>query len=81
MGRNRRISRNDLFFKYPSQENEQTGDRSLKAAINTFKAHFIEKVLEENNWNQTETARVLDIQRTYLSRLIKELAINSKEQR
>ncbi|MDR0601891.1 MAG: sigma 54-interacting transcriptional regulator, partial [Treponema sp.] len=79
IGKNKRISREDLFFKYPSHTVEQEGDRSLKTAINTFKAHFIRKVLEENNWNQTETARVLDIQRTYLSRLIKELDINSRE--
>ena len=38
------------------------------------------KALEDNRWNQTETAKVLDIQRTYLSRLIKELDItNPKE--
>jgi Nif-specific regulatory protein len=50
-------------------------DRNLKTAINTFKANFIRNVLEENNWNQTETSRALEIQRTYLSRLIKELKI------
>jgi Nif-specific regulatory protein len=54
----------------------ETGeDRNLKTAINTFKANFIRNVLEENNWNQTETSRALEIQRTYLSRLIKELKI------
>jgi Nif-specific regulatory protein len=51
--------------------------RNLRTAINLFKAHFIRKSLEENRWNQTETARVLDIQRTYLSRLIKELNISN----
>jgi len=49
--------------------------RDLKKAINIFKIGFIRKVLEENNWNQTEAARALAIQRTYLSRLIKELQI------
>jgi len=29
-----------------------------------------------NRWNQTKTAKLLGIQRTYLSRLIKELNIN-----
>jgi Nif-specific regulatory protein len=79
IGKNKWISREDLFFKYPSHPAEQEGGRDLKTAINTFKAHFIRKVLEENNWNQTETAKALDIQRTYLSRLIKELNINPKE--
>jgi transcriptional regulator with PAS, ATPase and Fis domain len=54
------------------------GVRDLKNAVNNFKAHFIQKVLEENDWNQTEAAKELNIQRTYLSRLIKDLSINKK---
>jgi Nif-specific regulatory protein len=71
------IKKEDLFFKNISSIPEQPGEgsRNLKNAVNTFKVHFIQKVLEENNWNQTETAKALDIQRTYLSRLIKELSI------
>lgn len=49
--------------------------KTLKDAINLFKAHFVRKALEENNWNQTATAKALGIQRTYLSRLLKELNI------
>ena len=49
--------------------------KSLKAAIDCFKKQYIEQVLIEVRWNQTEAAKVLDIQRTYLSRLIKELDI------
>jgi len=52
-----------------------SGDRNLKTATNIFRANFIGKVLDENQWNQTETAKALDIQRTYLSRLIKDLNI------
>jgi len=51
------------------------GDRNLKTATNVFRTNFIRKVLDENQWNQTETAKALDIQRTYLSRLIKDLNI------
>jgi len=51
------------------------GGRNLKTATNVFRANFIRKVLDENQWNQTETAKALDIQRTYLSRLMKELNI------
>ncbi|MDR1210621.1 MAG: sigma 54-interacting transcriptional regulator [Spirochaetaceae bacterium] len=58
----------------------EDGSRNLKNAINAFKAHYISRVLEKNNWNQTGAAKSLDIQRTYLSRLIKELNIlNPKE--
>ncbi|MDR2094438.1 MAG: sigma 54-interacting transcriptional regulator [Treponema sp.] len=81
IGKTKWIEEEDLFLKpniQPSIHDE--GDRSLKTAINSFKAHYIQKALDENKWNQTETARVLDIQRTYLSRLIKELEItNPKE--
>jgi Nif-specific regulatory protein len=60
-------------FGIPKNGAPKTGDRSLKTAEKVFKANFIRKVLDENGWNQTETAKALDIQRTYLSRLIKEL--------
>ncbi|MDR3124008.1 MAG: sigma 54-interacting transcriptional regulator [Treponema sp.] len=80
IGRDSLIRKEDLFLKTGGEESANGGDRSLKTAINVFKAHFIQKALEENRWNQTETAKSLGIQRTYLSRLIKELDIvNSKE--
>lgn len=50
--------------------------KPLKDAINDFKREYIIEVLDENNWNQTRTAKALDIQRSYLARLIKELNIN-----
>jgi Nif-specific regulatory protein len=75
IGKTTVIQREDLFLDTPSSPLEQEGNRNLKTAINTFKAYFIKKVLQENNGNQTETAKALDIQRTYLSRLIKEFGI------
>jgi Nif-specific regulatory protein len=62
------------------QTTEPTSDdhyaeRPLREAITLFKRHFIEGALRTHKWNQTETAKVLGIQRTYLSRLIKELNI------
>jgi Nif-specific regulatory protein len=68
--KNKWIQPEDMFPKGMAETH-----RNLKTAINTFKANFIRNVLEENNWNQTETSRALEIQRTYLSRLIKELKI------
>jgi Nif-specific regulatory protein len=80
ISRNKWIQGEDLLLKSgPAISGPETGDRDLKNAINVFKAQFIRKVLEENKWNQTEAARALDIQRTYLSRLIKELDINHPE--
>ena len=58
-------------------ENNEYENKNLKEALNAFKKHFIRKSLENNSWNQTETSAKLGIQRTYLSRLIKELDINN----
>ena len=81
IGKGRKIEVEDLFFKSSqSQVLPEYENRTLKTAENIFRARFIKQVLEENNWNQTETAKILGIQRTYLSRLIKELdIIYSKE--
>jgi len=49
---------------------------NLKDAIQKFKKEFIISALEKNHWNQTKTAAVLQIQRTYLTRLVKELNID-----
>ncbi len=50
-------------------------DRTLREALNIFKKHFITKALEANGWHQTRTAKTLAIQRSYLSKLVKELGI------
>jgi Nif-specific regulatory protein len=76
----RRIGAQDLLLGRGRNEGDEYKGKSLKEALAIFKRHFIRTALEENRWNQTETAKVLDIQRTYLSRLLKELTIvNSKE--
>jgi len=49
---------------------------SLKEAINNFKKEYIIKVLEKTGWKQTKASQLLEIQRTYLSRLINELNIS-----
>jgi len=81
IGRNKWIEPEDLFLKSTAREGEEEiTERNLKTAINVFKSNFIRKVLDENNWNQTETAKALVIQRTYLSRLIKELKISNPKE-
>ncbi|HTX71760.1 MAG TPA: helix-turn-helix domain-containing protein, partial [Rectinemataceae bacterium] len=75
-----RVAPRDLLLGASSADTDEYRGKSLKEALMIFKRHFIRKALEDNRWNQTETAKVLDIQRTYLSRLIKELDIvNPKE--
>lgn len=50
-------------------------DRTLKTVINRFKKTYVERILEETGWNQTEAGKILGIQRTYVSRLMNELGI------
>ena len=56
-------------------ENRFEVGMSLKEAQDNFKRQFIIKTLDSVGNSKTKAAGVLDIQRTYLSRLIKELAI------
>lgn len=73
------IKEDDLLLNIRTMPDNNTfTDKSLKSVLNLFKKHYLQKVLEENDWNQTLAAQVLDIQRTYLSRLIKELEIKEK---
>jgi Nif-specific regulatory protein len=81
IGKNEWVQKEDLFIqRSPYIEEREGGEgRPLKTALTLFKTYFIQKALQENNWNQTETAKALDIQRTYLSRLIKELSIKETQ--
>lgn len=74
------ISARDLLIGSGGSDHDEYRGKSLKEGLNIFKKHFIANALEESNWKQTETAKVLDIQRTYLSRLIKELGIASSKE-
>ncbi len=49
--------------------------KTLREALAAFRKHFIAGALEANGWHQTRTARALAIQRSYLSKLVKELGI------
>ena len=44
---------------------------TLKEARESFEKDFIIKKLEENNWNISKTAEILDIERSNLHRKIK----------
>ena len=53
---------------------EKKGYDVFVSDMSTIKDQY-RKILEENGWNQTKTAKVLGIQRTYVVRLINELNI------
>ena len=49
---------------------------SLKEAGDSFRKTFITNTLKSTSGNRTKAAKILDVQRSYLSRLIKELKID-----
>lgn len=51
--------------------------RTLKEARESFEKDFLAKKLEENNWNISKTAEILDIERSNLHRKIKAYNIQS----
>lgn len=63
------------YLLLSSNNNGNISSTTLKDAVNNFKREYILKVLESNEWNVTHSAKVLGIQRTYLSKLIKDLNI------
>ncbi len=44
---------------------------TLQNSVQEFKKQYINRLLLKNNWNHTKTAKALDIQRSYLSKLVK----------
>ena len=78
---NELIDQEAIFSEsFSTSPKDQYQGKNLKEAVNIFKRQFVANTLNANGWNQTRSAEVLGIQRTYLSRLIKELNID-KDQR
>lgn len=79
ISRHERILPEDLLIHQGSAgEQSRYQGKSLKDSINLFKRQFIREALNRHSWNQTETAKELGIQRSYLSKLVKDLSINRK---
>ncbi|NNM55333.1 MAG: sigma-54-dependent Fis family transcriptional regulator [Spirochaetales bacterium] len=68
-----KITVNDFDKFDRSYPMDQEAD--LKTAVNEFRKDFILKVLNQERGNKTRTASRLKIQRTYLSKLIKEFGM------
>jgi len=63
------------YLLLSSDNNVNISNATLKDAVRLFKKRYITQVLENNGWNVTKSSNFLGIQRTYLSRLIKEFNI------
>lgn len=70
-----RIEPSHLILNNEGQDRDLYLGKSLKDATNLFKKHFIQSILSEFSWKQVEAAKALGIQRTYLSKLIRDLDI------
>ena len=57
------------------EESLSSSDRSLKSALDRFKKMYVTGILNETRWNKAAAARILDVQRTYVFRLMRELDI------
>lgn len=64
--------------KDTNMREEEENFVTLQEGINRFKSQYIHKVLLHNNWNHTETSKLLNIQRSYLSRLVKDYNLKNK---
>jgi len=78
MGSGKEVKKEDLPYEVLEQKtSDYEVGLTLKKAQDNFKRDFIKRTLESIGGNKTEAAKILDIQRTYLSRLIKELGVTS----
>ena len=73
------VEADDLVLTSSQRGEHEYEGRTLKGAVNLFRKHYILSALERHEWNQTRTARSLGLQRTHLSKLIKELGILKEE--
>ena len=62
-------------IKNCAEDSSLASDRRLRRALNDFKREYLTRILQQTNWNQTKAARILKVQRTYVSKLINDLGI------
>lgn len=65
------ISARDFFLAGRHEGSDYFSYRNLKEAREAFEKDFITRKLEENGWNISKTAEILDIERSNLHRKIK----------
>ncbi len=51
---------------------EELDNLPYHEALDRFSTHILEQAMRRSNWSQTKAAELLDLQRSYLSRLIKQ---------
>ena len=69
------IEPDHLILNSSNETKDHYLGKTLKEAIRLFKKHFIQSILRDLSWKQVEAAKALGIQRTYLSKLMRDLEI------
>jgi Nif-specific regulatory protein len=76
MGNDREILSDDLpIFTHKMDQRGLEVGLTLKEALDRFKKEFIILNLRHTDGNRSKAAKIMDIQRTYLSRLISQYQI------
>ncbi len=73
---NEEITPDSFAFESTQAPFEITVGSTLKEATDVFRRSFITNTLKSTKGNRTQAAKILEVQRSYLSRLIKELQID-----
>jgi DNA-binding NtrC family response regulator len=74
----------DLKLDVPPMESEQssvgevTGSTSYHEAMETYSRRLIVDALKRSGWNQTKAAALLQLQRTYFTKMLKRKALPTK---
>ncbi len=63
------------MLKFPNLYINTSQKETLRQAREAFEKTYILTVLEEQNWNMTKTAEMLDIERSHLYRKVEQLGI------
>ena len=80
LGVEEEISPDLLGLGGTKDELEELDNLPYHDALDRFSTHILEQAMRRTNWSQTKAAELLGLQRTYLSRLIKQKNIQPNNQ-
>jgi len=75
LGADEEISPDLLGMSSGKDDLEEIDNLPYHEALERYSTHILEKAMRRSNWSQTKAAELLDLQRTYLSRLLKQKGI------
>ncbi len=80
LGVEEEISADLLGLGGSKDEIEELDNLPYHEALDRFSTHILEQAMRRSNWSQTKAAELLDLQRSYLSRLIKQKNIQQTDE-